>query len=199
MIKIVGITGPSGAGKSLLCKYIADAGIPCIDSDEIYHAMLVPPSRCIDAIAEVFGNGVIAKDGSLDRSALSACVFSSPEKLDMLNKTVLPLVIEEIKQIIDSFEQNSNTVVAVDAPTLIESGFYRECDIVITVTAPIEARIARIEERDDISVNRARQRVAAQRDDSFYTAVSHITLVNDADEKMFAEKAKEIIKKIKSL
>ena len=199
MAKIVGITGPSGAGKSLLCKYIADEGVPCINADEVYHSMLLPRSPCLDKIAETFGNDVIAADGSLDRAVLSSRVFKSADTLRTLNDTVLPLVITEIKRIISELESKNYSVIALDAPTLIESGFYRECDLVVAVIAPIESRIKRIELRDRISDERARLRAKAQRPDEFYTSVAHITLINDTDEETFAQRSSELALKIKNL
>lgn len=199
MIKIVGITGPSGSGKSLLCKYITEAGIPCINADEVYHSMLTPPSRCLDAIAKEFGGGVILSDGSLDRAALASAVFGDTEKLDLLNKTVLPLVIAEIKELISGLEEASHTAVAVDAPTLVESGFHKECDLVVSVIAPPDKRIERIRARDGISDEKASQRISAQKDDDFYTSASDVTLINDTDGSVFAREASSLIERIKAL
>ena len=199
MIKIVGRTGPSGSGKSLLCKYIAEAGIPCINADEVYHSMLTPPSRCLDAIAKAFGGGVILSDGSLDRAALASAVFGDAEKLDLLNKTVLPLVIAEIKRLTSELEKASHAAVAVDAPTLIESGFHRECDLVVSVIAPPDKRIERIRARDGISDEKASLRISAQKDDDFYTSASDVTLINDTDDSIFAREASSLIERIKAL
>ncbi len=199
MIKVIGITGPSGAGKSLLCGYLTDAGIPCINADELYHSMLNPPSRCLDEIKKVFGAEMILPDGRLDRQALSRCVFGNTDKLELLNRTVLPIVIDEIKRLIKCFEEKGERVAAVDAPTLIESGFYLECDIVVAVTAPESERIERIEERDHISEELARMRANAQKPSSFYTSKAHVTLVNDGNMESLKSKAGKLIKKIKEL
>ncbi|MBQ7384425.1 MAG: dephospho-CoA kinase [Clostridia bacterium] len=199
MAKIIGITGPSGAGKSLLCEYISKAGIPCINADELYHSMLIPPSRCLEAIKNTFGDGVIAPDGTLDRRALSACVFNNESKLELLNRTVLPIVIEEVKKIIDTLSRDGHPAVAVDAPTLIESGFYLECDKVIAVIAPEETRIERIEERDGISHELAELRTNAQKPNAFYESAADITLINDGKLSSFEACARELINDLKKL
>lgn len=199
MSKIIGITGPSGAGKSLLCKYMSDADIPCIDADEVYHSMLCPNSETLKAIAAAFGKGVISADGSLDRAALSSLVFNDEKKLALLNSTVLPLVIAEIENIISDLSDKGHRAVVVDAPTLIESGFYKKCDLVVAVIAPISSRISRIESRDHISSDRANQRAVAQNGDDFYTSVADLTIINDADEEAFERASSELIKRIQSL
>ncbi|MBQ8141313.1 MAG: dephospho-CoA kinase [Clostridia bacterium] len=199
MAYIIGITGPSGAGKSLFSKYIVSASIPCIDADELYHSMLVPPSSCLDEIARVFGKDVIASDGTLDRAALSLRVFGDPQMLVRLNETVLPLVIEKIKKEIARYEQSGHRVVAVDAPTLIESGFNKECNAVIAVIAPADERTERIKTRDHISLERARERITAQKSDEFYTSAADFIIVNDADEPSFLKKAEDILRQIKNI
>lgn len=192
MAKIVGITGPSGSGKSLLCKYLTEMGIPCIDADAVYHSMLVPPSRCIEAIANAFGNDLISEDGKIDRKLLSARVFSDPEQLRLLNKTVLPIVVDEINRMIASLISDGAQTVAVDAPTLIESGFYKSCDMIIAVLSPVETRIQRIMSRDGISEERAKMRVLSQKNDDFYSSVADITIFNGNEASDFEKTAKEI-------
>jgi len=199
MIKIVGITGPSGSGKSLLCKYMTQSNIPCIDADALYHSMLTPKSPTVEAIAKVFGEGILSPDGSLDRASLSRCVFNSTEQLELLNATVLPLVISEIEHIISALSKQGHKAVAVDAPTLIESGFYKKCHLIVAVIAPVTSRTERIESRDHISKALAKQRITAQKNDDFYTSLADITIINDSDEDTFSKSAEKLIQKIKNL
>lgn len=178
---IYGITGPSGAGKSMLCEYCAAHGIPHLDADAIYHALLVPPSEAVDALRATFGDGILAADGGIDRAALSAIVFHDEEKLALLNKTVLDIVLREIRRRLDMLRTEGARAVAVDAPTLIESGFDRECDRVIAVLSSPDVRMARIMERDGLSRERAEERVMAQKSDDFYRSAADTVFYNDGD------------------
>lgn len=180
-IKILGITGPTGAGKSLLSAYLSQRGLPVIDADEVYHSLLAPPSRCLDALVDAFGSSILSADGTLHRPALSEIVFHDKKKLALLNSTVLGFVLEEIRTQIRALESDGHRWVAVDAPTLIESGFYTECDTVLSVLAPKEIRLARILARDGIDEERARARVYAQPDDEFYRSHSDVVLENQGD------------------
>ncbi len=193
-MRIIGITGPSGSGKTLLTEEISKLGIPTVNADELYHSMLIPPSECLDAIRLNFGDGVFNVGGELDRTALAKIVFSDAEKLSLLNSTVLDMVIGKIRKMIKAFENSGEDTVAVDAPTLIESGFNKECDTVISVLCPAEKRIARISERDGISREQAEARIKAQKDDGFYITKSDYTVRNDGTEEQYAEKIKELIK-----
>ena len=178
---VYGITGPSGSGKSLLSQYMTKNGVAHIDADRVYHELLIPPSEVLDALRVAFGDKILAADGTLDRAALSAIVFNDKEKLALLNKTVLEFVLIEIRQRIKALEKSGYSAVAVDAPTLIESGFHKECDTVISVLSPKALRIERIMARDGLSREKATERTNAQKPDEFYEEHSDIILMNDGD------------------
>jgi dephospho-CoA kinase len=195
-MKIIGVTGPSGAGKSLLSETFTKRNIPVIDADALYHSLLVPPSECLDAIKAAFGECVIAPDGTLDRTALGAVVFSNEKKLALLNETVLSRVLVRIREVIASYAESGAIAVAVDAPTLIESGFNRECDFVLSILAPKRDRIERIMARDSISREKAELRINAQKDDEFYIKASDAVLINDGSQNQFFERAETMIESI---
>ena len=162
-INIIGITGPSGAGKSILCTYLAANKMPVINADEVYHSLLSKGSPCTLALADEFGHEILCPDGTPDRKKLGAIVFSSDEKLQKLNSIVLGFVIDKINEIIEELNANGEKNVVIDAPTLIESGFDKHCNTVISVLAPKKDRIERIKARDNISADAALLRVNAQK------------------------------------
>lgn len=192
---IYGITGPSGSGKSILCEYFSLHGIPHINADALYHEMLVPPSAVVDALHSAFGDAIMNEEGGIDRRALSAIVFHSPEKLDTLNKVVLPLVLCEMRRRISLLKTEGVSAVAIDAPTLIESGFHTECDTVIAVLSSKAKRIERIIARDNISEERAKARIEAQKPDSFYTDAADVVLQNDGNREALFSQAASLIPK----
>lgn len=192
-MRIIGITGPSGSGKTVLTNRISARGHACIDADALYHSMLIPPSECLDALREKFGSSIFCEDGTLDRGALGAIVFADKEKLELLNSTVLSIVIGRVREMIRELEKDGVGEVIIDAPTLIESGFDKECDTVISVISPKDVRVCRISQRDGISTERATARVLAQKDDEFYRAASHFTLYNNGDLEVFRTHADELI------
>ena len=187
---IYGITGPSGSGKSLISKHLSKHGAAHIDADRVYHELLVPPSAALDAIRAAFGSKVFTESGVLDRAVLSAIVFHDKEKLELLNRTVLSFVLTEIRRRISELERAGFKAVAVDAPTLIESGFEKECDTVIAVLSPRERRIERIMERDNLTLQKAEERTNAQKPDEFYREHSDVVIINDGDEAKFLAELK---------
>ena len=192
-MRIIGITGPTGAGKSTVAKGLAGLGYDTIDADKLYHSMLIPPSECLDAIRGEFGDKIFTPNGELDRRALAAKVFSDPEALERLNATVLPIVIERMRAVIRELDQKGCEAVIIDAPTLIESGFAKECDFVLSVSAPEDVRIERIMKRDGIDESRARARVCGQKGDDFYRAASDAFLYDEGDAEQLLKSAREAI------
>ncbi len=184
-IRILGVTGPSGSGKSLLCGHLSELGVSVIDADKVYHSLLLPPSPCLDALRDAFGETVLRPDGSLDRGVLSEIVFHDEKALSLLNQTVLGFVLAKIRTRIAELEVEGRPTVVVDAPTLIESGFHRECDTVLSVLSNEASRVKRIVERDHLASEQAEARIHAQKDDDFYRAHSDYVLTNNGNEKEF--------------
>ena len=195
-IKIIGITGPSGAGKSFLSSLLAKKGVPVIDADKVYHSLLVKGSDCTRALVDNFGAEILNECGAPDTKKLGAIVFSSVERLNKLNSLVLGFVIDEINKMISELEAQGRVSVAVDAPTLIESGFSKECSTVISVLADKETRTKRICERDGITLERATMRVCAQKSDEFYKTNSNIVIFNDGNTDEFSRCADELYTKL---
>ena len=192
-MKILGLTGPSGSGKTLFSRFLGSRGYPCINADELYHSMLVPPSALLDSIRAEFGDSFFDENGELDRKALGRLVFSSKESLERLNATVLPAVIEKIRAIAKYYEQNGAKILIIDAPTLFEAGYDKSCDMTVSILAPTSLRVERISERDEISTSDALLRTQAQKDDSFYYERSDRVIVNDADEEALKRQAEALI------
>lgn len=195
-IRIVGVTGPTGAGKSLLCEHLSRLGISIIDADEVYHAMLLPPSPCLDALKDAFGAGILRPDGTLDRGALSKIVFETEDQLALLNRTVLGFVLEKIRGMIADLEAAGYPSVVIDGPTLIESGFHRECDVVLSVLSSEQTRFGRIVARDHLAASQAEARLHAQKDDAFYREHSDYVLTNDGNEQAFYKKIDALLPRL---
>ena len=182
-LTIIGLTGPSGAGKSTIAALFTERGIPVIDADRIYHALLVPPSPCLDAIRKAFSDAVLHPDGTLNRKALSALVFEDSdagrERLSRLNAITHRFVIQKTDEALAHYRAQGLPCVVIDAPLLIEAGMQQGCDLTICVLAPADVRIRRLMQRDGRSESELRARVQAQPDDTFYRAHADAVIVND--------------------
>ena len=181
-MKIIGLTGPSGAGKSTLCEKFEDLGIPCINTDEIYHKITSAPSICVDELKEKFGSSIVNENGGLDRFALAKVVFESENKdenLSSLNSITHKYVWEETNLILTKYINEGKPVAVIDAPALFSSKIFVDaCDFIISVLCDKEVRIERIMKRDNISYEKAIARINAQPSDEFFIENSDYYITN---------------------
>ncbi len=179
----IGLTGPSGAGKGYIAALFAAHGIPSIDTDAVYHALLVPPSPCLDELVARFGPTILTPAGTLDRPALAAIVFAPDAKsaLDDLEHITHRHVLAEVRRRCTALAAADTPAVLVDAPRLYESGFDRECDKVLAVLASRATRLSRIMARDGLDETRATARLDAQKPDDFFCTHADAVIRNDPD------------------
>ena len=183
MITVIGLTGPSGSGKTAFCSLAGEFGIRSIDTDKVYHSLLIPPSPCLDELHAAFGSKIILSDGTLDRKRLASIVFDDrdkeKQKLSLLNSITHKYVLDRTEEMIADAEKDGARAVIVDAPALYESGFDKKCDFVVCLLADVNLRIDRITARDGITKDHAIMRIKGQKNDEFYSARADFTVINN--------------------
>jgi dephospho-CoA kinase len=142
----VAITGGIGAGKSEALKAFARHGAATVSSDEIVHHLLRRP-EVRDAVVARMGNGIVALDGEIDRSALATVVFNDREALAWLEELLHPLVSAEYLEWREQLAvlPGAPTVAVTEVPLLYETGGDARFDKVVVITAPSKLRRARSE------------------------------------------------------
>ena len=163
---VIGITGGTGAGKTTALEVFRNLGGLSLDCDEIYHQLLVKNADLNAELSECFP-GVLV-DGVVDRKKLGKLVFRSPSALFKLNDITHKYVDDEVKREIANWRKRGGKFAAVDAIALLESDVSKRCDVLVGVIAPEDVRIARIMRRDGIDAAQARQRISAQKPNSFF-------------------------------
>ena len=173
----VGLTGGVASGKSAVAAQLAKLGAVVIDADQLAREVVAPGTGGLDQIRQAFGEAVFAPDGSLNRAALGALVFSDEARRSELNAIVHPLVRAEASRL--RAAAASEAVVVEDIPLLVESGQADRFDLVLVVQAPREERIRRMVEDRGWSVAEAESRMAAQASDADRAAIADHLLMND--------------------
>ena len=160
-MKIIGLTGSIASGKSTVSAILREAGAHIIDADLIARQVVEPgtpgEAQVRGAFPAVFAGGM------LDRRALGRIVFSDPRSLARLNAITHPLIREEIaRQIGRAREEDPAGVAVIDAAVLLESGMADMAEEVWLVVCGDEVRLSRILERDGLTEEEARARMASQ-------------------------------------
>ena len=176
---VIGLTGGSGCGKTTALMVLKAMGARCFDADAIYHELLRTDKAMLAEINKAFPGAV--ENGMLQRKKLGAQVFGNPEALQKLTAITHPCVYRAIARELDG------SLAVIDAFGLIESGLGDLCDYTVAVTAPTEARIARLMAREGISRDYAAARIAAQKTNEEFSKSCVITLCNDRTAEAFTE------------
>lgn len=177
-MKIIGLTGLTGAGKSTVARKLMAYGCYHIDADKVAREVINNNEDVKNKLRERFGDDVINEDGTTNRPLLASRAFADTESTNALNEITHPAVTDEIKSIIKDMEEIGYRGVILDAIALFESGEDALCDFTVTVIAPKEIRLKRIMERDNITEEKALERINAQKDESFFTSRADFVLWN---------------------
>ena len=183
-MKIIGLTGGSGAGKGEVCKAFLSFGIDSIDTDKISRDITKKGGACLDELVENFTGVILTQYGELDRKKLADIVFSpdsNGEDLAKLNKITHKHILNECKRNILDMQNAGRNALIIDAPLLFESGFDKNCDVIISVIADIDKRIERIIKRDGITAGQAGARIKNQKTDDFFIENSDHIIYNNSD------------------
>lgn len=174
MTKIIGLTGGIGSGKTTIAKYFQSFGIPVYIADDEARKIM-QSSEIIAAIKNTFSESIF-ENGILNREKLAKIVFTEPEKLVTLNNIVHPAVKKHFEHWLSQYKKNPYVV--YEAAILFETGGYKNCDFIITVTAPIETRIQRVVERDKTTRELVLKRINAQWTDEKRISKSDFVIQN---------------------
>lgn len=146
---LIGITGPQGSGKSSVTDYIGEyLGCDVIHVDELAHEVLD-----INLYNEVLGWFNMPEEQVVDRKKLGSLLFASEGLMKKYNERIYELIISRLNEKLDS-----KRVQIIDWNFLPISSIYEECDLKVLVTAPLEERIKRVMQRDQISESYAYER-----------------------------------------
>ncbi len=155
----VGLTGGIGSGKTTVTALFADCGAPCIDADRISHAVTEPDQPGYDGIIALFGTGVIAADGRLDRRKIRDIVFRDDVLKTKLENVIHPLVKAAIGELTGQVKYK---YCIISIPLLLETETSAEVDRVLVVDLPEDLQILRACNRDNATTQSIKNIIKAQ-------------------------------------
>jgi len=112
---VLGVCGKPSSGKSEVLNVLNEIDWLTIDSDKVVHDLYKADCGGQRKIADFFGEEFLRKDGSVNRVKLRKVVFKDPKKLVILNKLIHPLVLSEIRSMVDGYAKGGGEKVAIEA------------------------------------------------------------------------------------
>jgi TldD protein len=158
---VVGLTGGIASGKTYTAERLAASGWVVIDADRVAREVVAPGSEGLTELLAAFGPEVLAADGSLDRTALGARVFTDPLRRHRLEAILHPRIEAALAGRIRALPATAKGVV-LDAALWVERGQAHIFDALWVVDAPEEMRLQRLEKRDGLAREQALERLLAQ-------------------------------------
>src|SRR5664280_2977664 len=135
----LGLTGGIGSGKSTVAARLRELGAVVIDADQLAREVVAVGSPGLAAIRERFGDAVIAPDGSLDRGALGAIVFSDAAARKDLETITHPLIDERTRLLMQTAAPGE--ILVHEVPLLVELDMAPAYHLTVVVGADDHVRI----------------------------------------------------------
>ncbi len=139
-----------------------DQGLAVIDADALAHEALRPGTGSFEQITKTFGQDILEKDGTIQRSALASLVFADEEKKNLLERIIHPYVQQRGLELRKGFYQQGHRIVFYDVPLLFEKNLRDQFDAVIVVTCSESLQIQRMKSRNHWSDQEIKQRLSNQ-------------------------------------
>jgi dephospho-CoA kinase len=175
MVLRVGLTGGIGSGKSTVAQIFEVLGIPVYYADIAAKKIMNENKELRSAITNIFGEQAY-ENNILNRKYISSIVFSDPARLKQLNALVHPATKKDAA----AWMQEQISPYAIhEAALIFEAKVSERLDLVVGVSSPIELRIKRAIERDNVSREEVLKRMDQQLDEELKMNKCDFILIND--------------------
>jgi dephospho-CoA kinase len=161
----VALTGGIGCGKSFVLSLFGEAGWLTVDCDAIARELLTRDAATIDAVRELFGEGAILPEGSVNRAEVARRVFHDKEALAKLEAILHPRIRAGWE---GALAAAGNRPVIVEIPLLFEKNLEKLFGISVCVSTAAETQLVRLAQRgvgrSDALARMARQMPLARKE-----------------------------------
>lgn len=187
----IGITGGIGSGKSTVCKLFEMLGIPVFYADDVAKKLYTDDEEVKEKTIRIFGEGVY-RNGQFDRGILAALIFQDEQKRQQLNAIIHPkvLALGEVWM-----KQQTASFALKEAALLIESNSYKQLDDIILVVSPLQKKMERIMQRDQLTEEQIELRMRRQMTDEEKRPFCKYEIIND-DDHLLIEQVEQLMKVI---
>ncbi|HWY18508.1 MAG TPA: dephospho-CoA kinase [Solirubrobacteraceae bacterium] len=151
-VPFVGLTGGMGAGKSTALAELERLGAAVLSTDAVVHELYEGDRRLRDAIAERWGEDVLAPGGAVDRAAVAERVFADAEDRDWLEGVLWPLVGERVAEWLAEVRARrpAPRAAVVEVPLLFEAEMEGVYDATVAIVADEQTRRERAASRGHV-------------------------------------------------
>jgi len=186
----VGLTGGIASGKSTVSALLRELGAVVIDADQLARDVVAPGTPGLAQVVAAFGPGVLTAEGQMDRPAVGAIVFADPEKRQVLEGIIWPLVAERTAELVEA--AGPDALVVHDIPLLVETRQALLYDAVIVVDVPQEVQVERMLRDRGMTREDALARIGAQASREQRLAAATYVIENTGTREDLRERVSEV-------
>lgn len=193
---VIGLLGGIGAGKSTVAAEFVRLGCRLVDADAIGHKLLGDPA-VKDEFRRLWGGGVFAASGEVDRAAVAEIAFGSPEGLAGLNAVMHPRMRRRLAERIEAMQADAGVpAIVVDAAVLLETDWHELCTHFVYVSAPPDVRARRVAQQRGWDRAKWRQRENSQKPLDIKAARAEDVLDNSSSLSCLREQVRSVFRRI---
>jgi dephospho-CoA kinase len=178
-MKIIGLTGGIGSGKSIVAHFLLELGAEVIDLDKVGHDVLDKAGNAYKKAVREFGEGILNKDGEIDRTKLGEIVFSNSAVLKRLNKIMHPEIDKTVTKKIKEYRQRGVKVMVLEAAVMQEAAKTSQADEIWVTIAPEPTILGRLKERSGFSDKDVKARIQSQMTNEERIKKADVVINND--------------------
>ena len=167
-----------------------------VDADELAREVVALGTEGHRAVVAVFGPGILAASGEIDRARLGRVVFADPTQLERLEAVVHPLVDRAAAERFATAP--AGVPLIYEVPLVAETGSQQEFAAIIVVDAPAQVRVSRLVARG-LAEPEALRRMAAQVDEHARLAMADVVLDNRGGEDELERQVDELFPRLQAL
>jgi len=193
----VGLTGGIASGKSTVSSFLRELGAVVIDADQLAREVVAPGTDGLRQVVEAFGPEVLTADGQMDRPKVGSIVFADPQKRQLLEGIIWPLVGARTVELVDA--AGPDALVVHDIPLLVETGQASLYDAVIVVDVPTEVQVERMVRDRGMTEEDALARIGAQATREQRLAVATYVIENTGTLEDLRQCVTEVFKQLRNL
>ncbi|MCM0606221.1 MAG: nucleoside triphosphate pyrophosphohydrolase [Xanthomonadaceae bacterium] len=193
-VRIIGLTGGAASGKSTVRDLFRAEGFETLDADQVVRELSAPGGEAYDKIKKYFKTD--------NKKEIRDRVFGSEVDRKALESILHPLVrmkmVEHATELASkSRDGEARPTLVYEASLLVETGRYKDCEILITVSAEPEEQIARLMKRDGLNPGQAKAMLKSQASNTEREKVASHVITNRGTLEDLKEQTLVLISKLK--
>ena len=160
MRRIIGLTGGIATGKTTVSLYLAEKyHLPILDADLYAREAVQLDSPILEAIYQRYGDELKLPDGSLNRQALGAIIFTQPQEKAWLESQIHPYVRTKFVSFLTTL---TDPMIVLVIPLLFEAQMTDLVNEIWVVACEETIQIERLQARDGLTKSEAIARITSQ-------------------------------------